>query len=275
MRTRHFVAVAVTISLFLLLGCAEATHAGHPERLAAASPPPLAPRTIVLVHGAFADGSSWDPVVERLTAQGYNVVAVHEPLTSLADDVAATLRAIDAEPGQTLLVGHSYGGAVITEAGNHEKVVGLVYVAAFAPDSGESINMLGKGQPPPPWVKALRVDTGGFARLPPDVVAADFAQDLPAEQARVLASKQGPIFARNFDDKVTTAAWHLKPSWYVRATHDHMIDSGAQLFMASRIQATLTSVDASHVVMVSHPDAVANAILAAAAAAGEHAAASR
>lgn len=221
-------------------------------------------RSIVLVHGAFADGSSWDRVVPLLRAKGYNVVAVHDPMTSLADDVAATKRAISEQPGEVILVGHSYGGAVITEAGNDPKVVGLVYVAAFAPDSHESINDLGKGQPPPPWVMQLQVDQG-FARLPVETVLKEFAQDLPPAEAVLLAVKQGPIFARSFDAKIQTAAWRTKRSWYVRAANDHMIDPRAQAFMAQRMGATLTSVDASHVAMLSKPQQVADVILDAAA----------
>jgi pimeloyl-ACP methyl ester carboxylesterase len=223
------------------------------------------PVTVVLVHGAFADGSSWDKVTPLLEAKGFRVVAVYDPMSSLADDVAATKRVIEAQPGPVVLVGHSYGGAVITEAGNDRKVASLVYVAAFAPDAGESINDLGKGHPAPPWVKKLVVDRGGFATLPTDVVASDFAQDLPAGDTRIIAAKQGPIAARCFDDKITTAAWHAKPSWYVRAESDHMIDPDAQAFMAKRAGAKLTSVKGSHVVMLSHPADVTAVILAAAA----------
>ena len=231
-----------------------------------ADPTAKAPLTVVLVHGAFADGSSWDKVTPALEAKGFRVVAVYDPMSSLADDVAATSRVIEAQPGPVILVGHSYGGAVITEAGNDRKVAALVYVAAFVPDAGESINDLGKGHPAPPWVAKLVVDRGGFASLPADVVANDFAQDLPAADARLLAAKQGPIAARCFDDKITTAAWHAKPSWYVRAEADHMIDPEAQAFMAKRAGANLTSVKGSHVIMLSRPAAVTAAILAASAA---------
>lgn len=229
-----------------------------------ADPSGKAPTTIVLVHGAFADGSSWDRVTPLLEARGYKVVAVYDPMSSLADDVAATRRVIDAQPGPVVLVGHSYGGAVITEAGNDSKVTALVYVAAFAPDSGESINGLGQGQPPPPWVTELVVDSGGFASLPAEVVASDFAQDVTPAEARLLTAKQGPIALRCFDDRIARAAWHTKPTWYVRAEADHMIDPGAQAVMARRANAKLTSVRASHVVMLSRPREVAAAILAAA-----------
>lgn len=222
-----------------------------------------AKNTIILVHGAFADGSSWDRVTPLLQAKGFDVVAVHEPLTSLADDVAATKRAIKAAPGKVILVGHSYGGAVITEAGNDDKVTALVYIAAFAPDAGESINDLGKGAPPPAWVTKLAV-TDGFASLPADVVASEFAQDLPAADAKLLAVKQGPIAARCFDDKISKAAWHAKPSWYLRSESDHMIAPAAQEIMAKRAKAKLTSVKTSHVPMLVKPQDVAATILAAA-----------
>lgn len=228
------------------------------------APNPGRAKTIVLVHGAFADGSSWGKVIPLLEARGYHVVSVQEPLSSLADDVAATRRAIDLQTGPVLLVGHSWGGAVITEAGNHDKVLGLVYVAAFAPDGGESVDDLGKGGPPPPWAKRLVVDSGGFAWLPADVVAADFAPDLPAAESALVASVQQPIQTKAFGEKVTTAAWRSKRSWYVRSEEDRMIDPHAQAVMAERAGAKITNVKASHVSMLSHPDEVAAAILEAA-----------
>lgn len=226
--------------------------------------PPGRVKSIVLVHGSFADGSSWGKVIPLLEAGGYHVVAVQEPLTSLADDIAATRRAIDLQNGPVLLVGHSYGGAVISEAGNDEKVVGLVYVAAFVPDSGESVDDLGKGTPPPPWAKRLVVDSGGFAWLPADVIATDFAPDLPAAESALVASVQQPIQTKSFVEKVTTAAWRSKRSWYIRSEQDRMIDPHAQAVMAERAGAKLTNVKASHVAMLSRPDEVAAAILEAA-----------
>jgi len=222
-------------------------------------------KSIVLVHGAFADGSSWDRIVPLLEAKGYTVVAVQNPLTTLADDVAATRRAIESVPGPVLLVGHSWGGAVITEAGNHEKVAGLVYVAAFGPADGESLTDLGKGHPEAPWVSSLKVDSGGFARLPPETVRNYFAQDLSAKEARVLAAKQSPTALALFGEKITTAAWKHKPSWYVRAEQDRIIDPNAEAAMAKRMGATTTTVKGSHVVMLSKPRKVAAIILDAAA----------
>lgn len=232
-----------------------------------ATPPASSPgrvKTIVLVHGAFTDGSSWSKVIPLLEARGYHVVSVQEPLSSLADDVAATRRAIDLQTGPVLLVGHSWGGAVITEAGNHDKVAGLVYVAAFALDGGESVDDLGKGAPPAPWSSRLVVDGGGFAWLPADVVASDFAPDLSPAESALVASVQQPIHTTAFGDKVTTAAWRSKPTWYVRSEQDRMIDPGAQSTMAARAGARLTNVKASHVSMLSRPNEVAAAILEAA-----------
>jgi pimeloyl-ACP methyl ester carboxylesterase len=235
------------------------------EPASGVTPTKLLP-SIVLVHGAFADGSSWDRVVPLLQAKGYSVVSLHEPLTSLAEDVAAARRAIEQQPGDVVLVGHSYGGAVITEAGNDPKVKSLVYVAAFGPDTNESINDLGRGKPPPPWASSLRADKGGFGWLPVETVVSTFAQDLPEAEARLLAVKQGPINTKNFDEKIKVAAWKSRPAWYLRASQDRMIDPDAQTVMAQRMKAKLASVSASHVPMLSRPKDVAAVILSAAAA---------
>ncbi len=231
---------------------------------AAAAPPAPELPSIVLVHGAFADGSSWDRVVPLLQAQGYRVVAVHEPLSSLAEDVAAARRAIDKQPGDVVLVGHSYGGAVITEAGNDSKVKSLVYVAAFAPDAGESVNDLGRGKPAPAYASSLQIDSGGYAWLPASTVVQDFAPDLPETEATLLAVKQGPINTKCFDEKVKIAAWHTRPVYYLRTNLDHMIEPELQTATARRLKATLTSVQSSHVAMLSHPQEVAAVILKAA-----------
>ncbi|HVK72563.1 MAG TPA: alpha/beta hydrolase [Kofleriaceae bacterium] len=220
--------------------------------------------TIVLAHGAFADGSSWDKVVPLLQAKGYDVVAVHQPLTSLADDAAATRRVIRAQTGDVILVGHSYGGVVITEAGTEEKVKALVYVAAFAPDADESINDLGKGAPPPPWLPTVGFDEAGFGFIPLDTVTKYFAQDLPGKEQKVLTAKQGWTAGKALADKVKTPAWKSKPVWYVRAAKDRFIDPGAQALMAKRMAAKVTTVDGSHVVMLSKPAQVAAVILEAA-----------
>jgi len=217
--------------------------------------------TIVLVHGAWADGSSWDKVVPLLEAKGYNVIAVHLPLTSTADDVAAAQRAIARAPGDVVLVGHSYGGIVISQAGNDPKVKKLVFVDAFALDDGESINALGKGAPPPAWEKALQTDSGGFVWMPAEIVATDFAQDLPAAEQKLVAAKQGPLPAKDFDETMKNPAWKTKPSWYVRGTADKIIDPAAQDQMAKRAKSKVTNVNASHVSMLSKPNVVAAVIV--------------
>ncbi len=231
----------------------------------AAQPQDLKGKNVVLVHGAFADGSSWEKVIPLLEARGLHVVAVQNPLSSLADDAAATKRAIDAQQGPVVLVGHSWGGVVISQAGNDDKVKALVYVAAFAPDSGQSINDMLKGKPAPVWAGELQKDSGNFLTLSPKAVTDDFAQDLNPAQKRVVAATQGPWFAGCIDDKVTDAAWHSKPAYFVVANRDRMIDPRLQDAMAGQIKAKVTHVDASHVAMLSKPEAVANAIIEAAA----------
>lgn len=220
-------------------------------------------KTIVLVHGAWADGSSWDRVVPTLLEKGHNVVATHQPLSSLADDVAAVKRVIHAQPGPVLLVGHSYGGVIITEAGNDDKVTGLVYVAAFGPDAGESVNDLGKGGPVPEWAKTMKV-VDGYSVLSREAVASEFAQDLPASDQKLLAAKQGWTAMAVFDGKPTKAAWKTKPSWYVQATNDRMIPPAAEEMMGKRMKAQVTALAGSHVVMLSKPKEVAAVILEAA-----------
>ena len=226
------------------------------------------PKSIVLVHGAWADGASWDKVVPLLLAKGYNVVAVHNPLSSLKDDVATVKRVIHAQPGDVLLVGHSYGGLVITEAGTEDQVKGLVYVAAFGLEANESINGLGKGQPPPPWSKELKVDEGGFSYLTSDGVAENFCQDLKPAEQKLVAAKQGWTSVKVFDAQPSVVAWKTKPSWYIRAAQDRMIPPAAEEMMGKRMKAKLTSLDASHVAMLSKPKEVAAVILEAAKSAG-------
>ena len=228
----------------------------------AASDPP---KTVVLVHGAFADGSSWRKVIPLLEAKGLRVVAVQNPLSSLAGDVDAARRVIDAQPGPVILVGHSWAGVVISQAGVDDKVKALVYVAAFAPPKGVSINDLGKGQPPAPWLAQLQPDSAGYLRLNDDAVGKYFAQDLSAEDIRITAATQGPAFSGIFDEKITQAAYETRPSWYIAAMHDGMIPPVAQQAMAKAIGAKATELPASHVVMLSRPKEVAEVILDAAA----------
>ena len=217
--------------------------------------------TVVLVHGAFADGSGWNKVIPLLQAKGYKVVAVQNPLTSLADDVAATKRAIDAQPGKVVLVGHSWGGTVITEAGASDKVAALVYVSAFAPDVGQSSGELGKGYPTPPGLATLSADASGFLHISDEGMRTQFAFDVPPARAAVMAATQGPIAAKAFDEPVTVAAWKTRPSWFVLSTHDHMIAPELQAAMAQKIGAHVTRVATSHVPQEVEPAKVAAVIL--------------
>ena len=217
--------------------------------------------SVVIVHGAFADGSDWAKVVPLLQAEGVAVTVVQNPLTSLADDVAATQRALDNQPGPVVLVGHSWGGTVITEAGSNEKVGALVYVAAFAPEAGQTSGEQGKDAPTPPGISQIKADGNGFLYLTPEGMARDFAQDLSAAQTAVMTATQGPIKASAFDDKTTVAAWKTKPSWYLLATEDRMIHPDVQRSSAKRIGAQLTELPTSHVPQQSQPAEVAEVIL--------------
>jgi len=222
--------------------------------------------SVVIVHGAFADGSDWAKVIPLLQAKGIKVTAVQNSLTSLADDVAATKRAIDNQPGKVVLVGHSWGGTVITEAGAGDKVASLVYVAAFAPDAGQATSDLGKDLPPAPGITKLAVDKAGFASLPPLVLKEDFAQDVPAPQAAVMAATQGPIAVKAFGDKTTVAAWRKHPSWYIVSKNDRMIQPDLERRFAKAIGARTIELPTSHVPQQSRPADVANVILEAVAA---------
>lgn len=232
---------------------------------APAAKPAAAPiKNIVLVHGAFADGSSWAKVITILQAKGYHVTAVQNPLNSLADDVAATRRALAAQDGPAILAGHSWGGAVITQAGDDPKVAALVYVAAFAPDVGETLNSLGKDQPPMPAIKTLIVDKEGFGVLSQEGVLKHFVQDLPRAEGLLVDAVQGPTHVSLFDTKLTTAAWRKKPSWFIVAKRDGTISPDAERFFAQRMKATTKELDSDHVAMMSHPKDVAAVIIEAA-----------
>ncbi len=247
--------LAASISTAGLAGAAVAAKLDAPD---AASP------TVVLVHGAFADGSSWSKVIPLLQAQGLKVVAVQNPLTSLSDDVAFTRRVIDAQTGPVVLVGHSWGGSVITQAGNHDKVKALVYVAAFAPKVGETSLDGVKAFPPAPGLANPIATADGFLTLSAETVAKDFAQDVTPTEANLIATTQGAVRGANFEEPLTSAAWTNKPSWYIVAANDRMIQPDAQRALAKRINATTTTLDASHVPMVSKPQQVADVIMAAA-----------
>jgi pimeloyl-ACP methyl ester carboxylesterase len=217
-------------------------------------------KNIVLVHGAFADGSSWSKVIPLLQAKGFNVTSVAIPLTSFADDVAATKRAIAAADGPLILVGHSYGGLVITEAGNDPKVAGLVYAAAFAPDANQTIAEISKPFPPAPGLTKVKPLTDGFILLTPEGIETAFAQDLTREEKALLVSVQPQTSGSIFEAKPTSAAWHTKPSWYIVASNDRMIAPEQEKSMAKQMNATTTVLASSHVVMLTHPKEVTKVI---------------
>ncbi|MCX4776056.1 alpha/beta fold hydrolase [Streptomyces sp. NBC_01264] len=225
-----------------------------------------APRgTVVLVHGGFVDGSGWQGVYEALKQDGYGVAVVQKPTLSLDGDVAATRRVIDARSGPVVLVGHCYGGVVITEAGNHEKVAALVYIAAFAPGRGESVNTLIDDPRPGTPVLPILPPVNGCLLLDRDKFAAAFAGDIPLAQAEFLADAQVPWGLDAAGGVVSTAAWRSKPAWYLVASDDRMIPPRAQRAMAERIGARTVEVVGSHAVYVSQPAAVAGLIKRAAA----------
>ncbi|WP_035486029.1 alpha/beta fold hydrolase [Geminicoccus roseus] len=230
-------------------------HAEAPEGQNAGQPP----RNVVLVHGAFADGSGWRGVYDELTARGYRVSIVQNPLTSLADDVAATRRVLARQDGPAILVGHSYGGTVITEAGVDPKVAGLVYVAALAPDAGESTGEQFAQIPvPPTFVIETGEDGFGFVNL--DTFKTGFAGDTSDADAAFLRDSQVPINMAIFSEKVSQAAWRTKPSWAVVATEDAAIDPRLLRHTARRIGAVTREVEGSHVVFLTQPEAVADVI---------------
>ncbi|GAA2029917.1 alpha/beta hydrolase [Catenulispora yoronensis] len=216
---------------------------------------------VVLVHGGFVDGSGWQGVYDALTADGFTVAVVQNPTFSLAGDVAATLQAIEAMPGPVVLVGHSYGGAVITEAGTHEKVAALAYIAAFAPDKDESVATLIANPAPGAPVPPILPPVDGFLTLDPAQFADSFAADLPPAQARFMADSQVPWGLEALNGAVTEPAWRGKPAWYLVAADDRMIPPPAQRAMAERIGATTVEAPgASHSVYVSQPAATADLI---------------
>jgi len=224
-------------------------------------------KNVVLVHGAFADGSGWQRVADLLVKDGYKVSVVQEPLTSLADDVAATKRVLDLQGGPTILVGHSYGGVVITEAGNAPNVVGLVYIAAFIPDQGESaVSLLSQA---PAANNDMRATKDDFLYIDPAAFPADFAADLPPAEAKFMAQSQQMLAKAAGGAPVTTAAWHQKKSWALIASRDHNINPDLERTMAKRAGSETIEVPASHAVYVSKPEDVARLIERAAKASGQ------
>lgn len=220
-------------------------------------------KNIVLVHGAFADGSSWSKVIPLLQSQGYNVVAVQNPLTSFADDVAATKRAIAQADGPVLLVGHSYGGMVISEAGKDPKVAGLLYVAALVPEEGQNVNDVNAAMPLTAVGPEFKLSPEGFLSLSLKGINEFFAQDVSPEERKVIYATQVTWAASATREKVYSPAWKIKPSWYIVATEDGMINPDLERFKAKLIKATTIELTSSHVPMVSQPKKVADFIISA------------
>jgi len=223
--------------------------------------PSLKTTNIVLVHGGFVDGSGWEGVYKILTRDGYTVSIVQNPTISLADDVAATKRIIAAQNGPVVLVGHSYGGAVITEAGNDPKVARLVYITAFAPDKGESVSTLIKDPPPGAPVPPILPPQDGYLFLDKSKFAASFAGDVDNEKAAFMADSQVPWGLEALAGTISEPAWKTKPSWYLIVTDDKMIPPAAQRFMSQRAGSTVVEVAGSHAIYVSQPNAVAALIV--------------
>jgi len=222
--------------------------------------PAAAARNVVLVHGAYADGSCWSEVIGRLQLVGLKATAVQNPLTSLPDDVAATRRILALQDGPTVLVGHSWAGTVISEAGVDPNVSALVYVAARAPDAGEDYTALAAKFPTPPASAGL-VKSGGFAQLSEEAFLRDFAGDIEPAKARILYAVQGRISDTLFSGQTTNAAWRSKPSWYAISTEDRTISPELERFMADRMKAKTIEVKASHLSLISHPQEITNLIL--------------
>jgi pimeloyl-ACP methyl ester carboxylesterase len=216
--------------------------------------------TVVLVHGGFVDGSGWQGVYSRLKKDGYNVSVVQNPTISLEGDVAATKHILDAQSEPVILVGHSYGGVVVTEAGTHPQVAGLVYVAAFVPDKGESVETLIANPPPGAPVPPILPPQEGFLFLDRERFHASFAGDLSAEQAAFMADSQVPWGVEALGGTISEPAWRTKPSWYLIATEDRMIPPPAQQSMSERAGSSVVEVAGSHAIYVSQPDAVASLI---------------
>jgi pimeloyl-ACP methyl ester carboxylesterase len=214
-------------------------------------------KNIVLVHGGFVDGSGWEGVYSILKKDGYNVSIVQNPTISLKDDVAATKRILAAQDGPAILIGHSYGGAVITEAGNDPKVAGLVYITAFAPDKGESVATLIQNPPPGAPVPPILPPQDGYLFLDRAKFPASFAADVNAEKAAFMADSQVPWGVEALNGKISEPAWKTKPSWYLIVTDDKMIPPDAQRSMSKRAGSTVVEVKGSHAIYVSQPEAVA------------------
>lgn len=217
--------------------------------------------TVVLVHDAFTDGSSWSKVIPLLQAKGVRVVAVQNNLDSLAGDVEETRRVIESQPGPVVLVGHAWGGTVITEAGSADQVVALVYVAAFAPDVGQSTAELGKTYPTPPGLAHLVTDRSGYLTLSEEGMRKNFAEDLRSSDVTMMLATQGSINSKALDEKVSTAAWKTKPTWYIISTDDRMINPLLERHLALEMRAWIAVLPTGHVPMQSRPVDVTRVIL--------------
>ena len=236
------------------------SFAAHAATTPAAEPV----KNIVLVHGLYADGSSWNKVIPLLQAKGLHVTAVQNPTTSLGDDVAAVKRTLARQNGPVILVAHSYGGMVISQAGDDAKVKGLVYIAARAPDAGEDYVALTKKFPPAPASKGLKWQADGYGELSESAFIHDFAGDLPEREAKAYYAVQQPAGKAITQARTTVAAWHEKPSWYAVSTEDRTINPDLERFMAKRMHAQTIELKSSHVSLLSQPEAVANMIMKAA-----------
>lgn len=246
--------MAAALALALAMAAAYTTALAGAPRTTVVQAPRI--QDIVLVHGAFADGSTWMPVIARLQSKGYHVTAVQNRLDSLAGDVESTEKVLRRQPGKVLLVGHSWGGAVISQAGNAPNVAGLVYVSALAPDTGESVAGLLQRLGAP--MAGLAPDDEGLIWLDqPELFQHVMAGDLPLARARQLAAVQQPIAARSFSDPVAQAAWRTKPSWYLQTTRDQALPPATQQAMAQQMGAKVLRIPASHLSMLSRPAAVA------------------
>jgi pimeloyl-ACP methyl ester carboxylesterase len=251
MNRRAFSAAAVAAAAVSLVSTRSMTAA------------PTKARNVVLVHGLFADGSCWSEVIARLQAAGFNATAVQNPLTTLPEAVASAERVLARQDGPTVLVGHSFSGMIVTEAGVHPNVSALVYVAARAPDAGEDYTALAKTFPTPPATAGIIFD-GDEGRLSEEAFLRDFAGDLPATKARVLYAVQEPFHKALLTGKTTQAAWRSKPSYYAVSTEDRTINPDLERFMAKRMGAKTIEVKASHLSLISHPDEIADLIVEAA-----------
>ncbi|MBC2804320.1 alpha/beta hydrolase [Rhizobium ruizarguesonis] len=249
-----------TFSAALVAGAAASLLA---TRGMAATSAPVKARNVVLAHGLFADGSCWTEVIARLQAAGLNATAVQNPLTTLPEAVAAVKRVLDRQDGPTVLVGHSFSGMMVTEAGVHPNVSALVYVAARAPDAGEDYTALAKTYPTPPASAGIVFD-GDEGRLSEEAFLRDFAGDLPEAKAKVLYAVQQPFQKALLTGKTTQAAWRSKPSWYAVSTEDRTINPDLERFMAKRMGAKTIEIQASHLSLISHPDEITKLILTAA-----------